>query len=44
MKNWAFLITENLFISFISSAETTVILAESSSLDSFFKFNNIFAV
>lgn len=44
MKNWAFLITANLFVSFTSSAETTIFLAESSSLDSFLKFNDIFAV
>ena len=43
MKNWAFLIPADLFSSFSSSAETTFVLAESSSFE-IIEFNSIFAV
>ena len=43
MKNWAFLITADLFSSFSASAETSIILAETSSFE-IIEFNNIFAV
>jgi len=44
MKNWAFLITADLFSSISSSAETFNVLAEKQSLEITFKLNNIFAV
>ena len=43
MKNWAFLIPADLFSSISTSAETTMVLAESSSFE-IFEFNNLFAV
>ncbi len=43
MKNWAFLITADLFSTF-SPAETETVLDKFSSFKTVRKFNNIFAV